>query len=293
MQFNIVDPEAAYRRLLNTPDAVQRQAIFQRELVEPFAGLVQFFGGDGLAVFGSWGMSPELFADDRREQMAAIIAALAASDAWNRAVKALEKGWAAFAAYADRIPLEAITFGLYVADMNSEHGYTGFGGIPGWIMTVYGVPDEYNLQRIEGATVHELHHNLGGAANPRNTNMMALTVGEYMIMEGLAESFAAELYGKDMVGPWVTEFDDSNLEHAKALFRDALNLTGFNTIRGYIFGDVSAERTGQPQAGVPAFAGYALGYRVVQTYLKRAGRSVVEATFVPAHEIIAQSAFFE
>jgi uncharacterized protein YjaZ len=293
MQFNIVDTEAAYCRLLDTPDAAQRQAIFRQELVEPFAGLVQFFGGDGLAAFASWGMSPEQFADGRREQMAAIIAALAAGDAWSRAVKALEQGWAAFAAYADRIPLETITFGLYVADMNSEHGYTGFGGIPGWIMTVYGVPNEYNLSRVEAATVHELHHNLGGAANPKNTNMMALTVGEYMIMEGLAESFAAELYGEDMVGPWVAEFDDSNLERTKALFRDALNLTGFNTIRGYIFGDVSAERTGLPQAGVPAFAGYALGYRVVQAYLKRAGKNVVEATFVPAQEIIAQSGFFE
>jgi uncharacterized protein YjaZ len=286
MQFNIVDTEAAYRRLLDTRDAAQRQAIFRQELVEPFAGLVQFFGGEGLAVFASWGMSPEQFADDRREQMAAILAALAAGDAWNRAVRALEKGWAAFAAYADRIPLETITFGLYVADMgNASHGYTGFGGIPGWIMTVYGAPDEYNLQRVEAATVHELHHNLRGAADPRNTNMMALTVGEYMLVEGLAETFAAELYGEDRVGPWVTEFDNSSLERTKAIFHDALTLTGFDTIRRYIFGDAAA--------GVPAFAGYALGYRVVQAYLERTGRTVVEATFVPPQEIIAESGFFD
>jgi uncharacterized protein YjaZ len=293
MQFHIVDTEAAYRRLLDTQDAAQRQAIFRQELVEPFAGLVQFLGGDGLAAFASWGMSADQFAHDRREPMAAIIAALVAGDAWNRAVKALEQGWTAFAAYAARISLETITFALCVAGMDSPPGYTGFGGIPGWIMTVYGVPDEYNLARIEAATVHELHHNLGGAANPRNTNMMTLTVAEYMIMEGLAESFAAELYGEDMVGPWVTGFDDANLERGKALFRDALNMTGFNTIRSYIFGDVSAERTELPQAGVPPFAGYALGYRVVQAYLNRAGKNVVEATFVPAHEIIAQSGFFD
>jgi uncharacterized protein YjaZ len=286
MQFNIVDTEAAYRRLLDTRDAAQRQAIFRQELVEPFAGLVQFFGGEGLAVFASWGMSPEQFADDRREQMAAILAALAAGDAWNRAVRALEKGWAAFAAYADRIPLETITFGLYVADMgNAPHGYTGFGGIPGWIMTVYGAPDEYNLQRVEAATVHELHHNLRGAANPRNTNMMALTVGEYMLVEGLAEAFAAELYGEDRVGPWVTEFDNSNLERTIAIFRDALTLTGFDTIRRYIFGDAAA--------GVPAFAGYALGYWVVHAYLERTGKTVVEATFVPPQDIITESGFFD
>ena len=56
---------------------------------------------------------------------------------------------------------------------------------------------------------------------------------------------------------------------------------------------MSTERTELPQPGVPAFAGYALGYRVVQAYLKRTGKNVVEATFVPAQEIVAQSGFFD
>jgi uncharacterized protein YjaZ len=43
---------------------------------------------------------------------------------------------------------------------------------------------------------------------------------------------------------------------------------------------------------VPPFAGYALGYQVVQAYLKRSGKKVVETFFVPAAEIIAESQFF-
>ena len=288
MNFHVVDTESAYRRLLDAPDAATREAIFRHELVEPFIGLARFFGGDGSAVFAQWGMTPEQFSEEKHEQMSAVIDALAGANAWQRAAQALETGRAAFASHADRIPLDRVIFGLFIADMSATpqaRGYTGFGGIPGWIMTVYGAPDEDNLRRVEAATVHELHHNILGASNPQAMNMMQVTVGDYMILEGLAESFAAELYGADSIGPWVTEFDDADLEHALPRFREGLGLTGFDEVRRYIFGD--------PGAGLPIYAGYALGYRVVQAYLKRAGQNVVEATFVPAQTIVAGSGFFE
>jgi uncharacterized protein YjaZ len=44
--------------------------------------------------------------------------------------------------------------------------------------------------------------------------------------------------------------------------------------------------------GVPPFAGYALGYKVVQAYLGRTGATVADATMLPAKEIIAGSGFF-
>jgi uncharacterized protein YjaZ len=288
LHFQIVDTESAYRRLLTAPDAAAREAIFSRALIEPFDGLVQFFGGDGPAVFAQWGMQPEQFARDRREEMAALIDALAAAHAWDRAVQALEKGRAAFAAYADQIPLEEVVFGLYVADMSGvpqARGYTGFGGIPGWIMTVYGTADEYNLQRVEAATVHELHHNVLGAYNGPAAGMVQGTLGDYMVGEGLAESFAAALYGADKIGPWVTEFDERKLEQTRTVFRDALGVSGFGEMRRYIFGG--------PDAGLPTYAGYAIGYRVVQAYLVRTGKGIVEATFVPAETIIRESGFFD
>jgi uncharacterized protein YjaZ len=43
---------------------------------------------------------------------------------------------------------------------------------------------------------------------------------------------------------------------------------------------------------VPAFAGYALGFRAVQEYLRRTGKSVAETTLMPAEEIIAESGYF-
>jgi uncharacterized protein YjaZ len=113
-----------------------------------------------------------------------------------------------------------------------------------------------------------------------------------MIGEGLAESFAAELYGEDKTGPWVSQFDESQLDETKAIFRDGLNRAGFDVVRGYIFGGQVAAAMGFEQVDVPPLAGYALGYRVVQAYLKRTGKKVAEATFVPAAQIIAESGFF-
>lgn len=288
MEFQVVDTASAYHRLLDTPDAATREAIYRQELVEPFAGLVQFFGGDGLASFAQWGMRPEQFAEEQREEMRALIDALAAANAWGRAVQALERGWAAFASHTDQIPLQRIIFGLYIADMSGvpqSHGYTGFGGIPGWIMTVYGSADEYNLERVEAATVHELHHNILGAYSGPGASMVRGTLADYMVGEGLAESFAGDLYGADKVGPWASELGNADVERIKATYRDGLGVTGFDEMRRYIFGD--------PAAGLPVYAGYAIGYRVVRAYLERSGKSTVEATFVPVQKIIEGSCFFD
>lgn len=295
MKFNIVDTEAVYRRLLVTPDRAEREAIFYEGLVAPFADLVKIFGGgDGMATFRQWGMSLDQFESSRRDATAAILDKLAASDAWNKAAQALEDGRAAFGPFVDRIPLETIVFGLFLSDMTGiplERGYTGFGGIPGYIMTVYGEPNEYNLYRVKGATVHEVHHNVRFSLFPFNP--MTVTVGEYMIGEGLAESFAAELYGEDVAGFYVTDFDETEFERTRHVIGSALNVTGFNEVRGYIFGDALAKHMGLPPAGVSNHAGYAIGYHLVQQYLERTGKTVAEATFVPAQEIIADSGFFE
>ncbi len=294
MHFQIVDTEAAYRRMLVAPDPASRSAIFREELAAPFAGLARVFGSDDVvAAFANWGMMPETFAPECQAEMTAVLDALAFADAWNRAARALERGRDAFTRYSERIPLESIVFGLYLADMRGvpgQRGYTGFGGIPGWIMTVYGEPDADNLARVEAATVHELHHNVMGAVFPSNPLMGS--VGAYMIGEGLAESFAAELYGEDLIGPWVTEFDDSRLDEARQLLGGALEKTGFDVVRSYIFGDEMNAYQGREAVGVPAFAGYAIGYKVLQAYLRRSGQSVAEATFVPARQIIAESRFF-
>ncbi len=295
MNFKIVGAEQVYRRLLAEPDAAAREALYRAGIVAPFAGLVGFFGSDdGLAQFAQWGMALDLFGGERRAQTATLIDNLAAQHAWEQFEQALNDAKAAFAFSAERIPLDTVQAALLVGDLSAnplDRGYTGFGGIPGWLMTIYSEANAYNLPRLKGATVHELHHNVRSVVAP--INFMQVTLAYYMIMEGLAEAFAAELYGEDVVGYYVTEFSDGAIEQARRVIGGALAVTGFNVVRGYIFGDALAETYGFPKSGVPNYAGYAIGYRVMRQWLKRTGKTVVEATFLPAEQIIAESRYFE
>lgn len=294
MDFTIVDSHAIYQRLLDAPDSAARAEIFAQELVTPFNGLTQLYGGDSISVFAQWNMSVDQFDEAHHDEKRRWLAMLAQANAWERSAAALERGKAAFAPFAERIKLDTVIFGLYLADLSNapwSRGYSGFGAMPGWIMTVYGEPTPYNLERVEALTAHELHHNILNASDMA-LNWHTTTVEQYMVMEGLAESFAVELYGEQQAGPWVTEFSDRDLEKTKAIFRDGLKRSGFNVTRTYIFGGEIADQDGVEKASVPMMAGYAIGYQVVQQYLKRIGKRVAEATFVPAEQIVAESGFF-
>lgn len=296
MEFNIIDTEAIYRRLLDTSDAAEREAIYRTELLAPFEGMFRIFGGgDPIAMARGWTLyTPEDFAGDARLAITSVLDRLAAYDAWDKTAAAIQRANAAFAPYADRIPLRQVTVALVVADARRaiplDRGYTGFGGIPGYVLVVYNDPNDYNLPRLGGAAVHELNHNVRFSAFPFNP--MAVTVGEYIVAEGLAEAFAVELYGEGVVGYYVTDFDDDELATARRVIGGALDVSGFDAVRGYIFGDTISAHMGRPKAGVPDYAGYAMGYRVVRQYLARTGKTAAEATLVPAQEIIAQSGFF-
>ncbi|OPY27842.1 MAG: hypothetical protein A4E28_01806 [Methanocella sp. PtaU1.Bin125] len=75
--------------------------------------------------------------------------------------------------------------------------------------------------------------------------------------------------------------------------KKALDLQGFDVVRSYIFGDRKAAKFGGKAVGMPDHAGYALGYFIVQAYMERTGKDIVETTFTPAAEIIRGSKFFD
>jgi len=293
MKFNILDTKSIYQRMLATHDDVEREALFRDHIVTPFDGLVHQFGGtDGVAMFRQWLMSADQFTGKKSAWANQLLDQLIHYNAWDKATQALEDANRAFLPYQNRIPLESATFALLICDVNSiplQRGYSGNGSTPGYIMTLYGDATEYSISRLQGATVHEFHHNIRFSLFPFH---MGVTVGEYIIAEGLAESFAAELYGEDKVGFYVTDFDQSRFDETKKIIGDAIHLSGFHQVRGYIFGDTLSDTMGLPKVGVPNFAGYAMGYHVVQHYLKQTGKTVAEATFASSDEIIRESQFF-
>jgi uncharacterized protein YjaZ len=223
----------------------------------------------------------------------AALDALRASDALGHCVRGLEAAAVRLDPAAHGADAERVRFALALGDPAHYDPrmdqYTGVGMIPGELLvTVF--PTAFNVPRLPAIAVHELNHNVRFRVEPWSP---ATTVGKYLVDEGVAECFAAEMYGEAMLGRWTTGLSVAEVDALRPRYREGIDVTGFNEIRGWIFGDWSAERLGHAKVGVPDFAGYAVGYRLVRAFLDRTGTSAAEATYLPWREIVGGSRFFE
>lgn len=187
---------------------------------------------------------------------------------------------------------DRLVFGAFLADpvkLAYTNGYSGFGGIPGYIQLII-YPNEDNISRIPSIIAHEFHHNIRFSYFDWDHGNVSL--GEYMVIEGLADSFASALYGEEMSGPWIASFDEEELSYSIEVIRQALNVKGFAEVSSYMYGDEVAKGQGYHPVGLSFGAGYAVGYHLVQAFLKKTGASIYDATRLTAAEIIAGSQLF-
>ena len=220
---------------------------------------------------------------------------LEAAGAADRVQEALQTADRTFAAAEVATGIDRVQVGIFPfypdnPQIARVYGYTGFGAIPGYlVLTLW--PDEYTMPRIPALAAHEFHHQVRFHHWPLWPQMR---LADYLVAEGLAESFAGSLYGAEMIHPVISSYDAAALAATKARIGAALatDAQGFDVVRGYIFGDEIATEMGLPVAGVPPFSGYALGYSVVQAYLHNTGQSAAAATLRSADDIIKESNFF-
>jgi uncharacterized protein YjaZ len=188
------------------------------------------------------------------------------------------------AAHGIALPTIRYTLALATPSLRTARdnhaAYTGFGGNPGAIMMI-ALPDDYNLPRLAAMAAHEAHHNVRLSQEPWDP--ASITVGQYIVLEGLAEAFSAEMFDEDALGPWTVMHDEATLRAHRATYRDALELLG--DPRPYMFGDWAAEEFHYEPKGLPNYIGYGMGYRVVKSYIEATGRNPTEATYVPWREI--------
>ncbi len=211
---------------------------------------------------------------------------------WQACVGAAERALETLSPGAHGLGLEPISFTLVLGSLRHldlEYGaYTG-AQQPGAAL-VMAYPNPVGTPRLPVASAHEIHHIVRFAFEPF---MPDLTLGKYLVAEGLAESFGLEIVGDEsLVGPYSDALSAEQIEGVKPRFEEALEESDFDVVRGFIFGDWAAERFHYPKQNVPDYAGYTLGFELVQAYLKRTGHSAAEATYVPWQEIVAASGYF-
>ena len=288
-----------YHKIIATADIEQRKALYRKHILQPWQPMMRMMGGmmnadsaDEFAGARAWAW----LLPDQLAETPDVLRQLEVANAWQQGQEAIDVGAARFAPYVERIGFDQVTGWLMLADSaRSDPIGRGYTGAIDWtrpsFVVQYDTPNDYNLPRLSGAVVHEMHHLIRLRLFP--WDMSKTSVADYIVLEGMAESFATSLFGEEVVGYYVTDFNEEELATAKHLIHEGLHKTGFALIRSHIFGDSIAERYRLPKIGMPDFGGYAIGYRVVQAYLQRTGKSIEEATFLPAQQIVQESGFFE
>lgn len=298
MHLEPIDALTGLRTALTAPEPEQLER-FKQDVMEP---LRPFWepplrwmpptddGGDPVLAaarrFGYY--TPDLGA----AQGLAALDLLDRANSWQGSIATLERAWDALAPEAHGIALDHIRYTLILGHPErfaGLGGFTGFGGMPGSVLVI-GWPTEANLPQLGAVAAHELHHNVRFTYEPFNPQ--AVTVGQYIVAEGLAEAFAAEQCGAATLGPYSNALTEAQVAAATPRYRDALDVSGFDVVRGYIFGDAQAGAAGYKAQGLPEFAGYTIGYRAVRAYLARTGTTAAAATYRPWREILDESRFF-
>ncbi|MEO1288999.1 MAG: DUF2268 domain-containing putative Zn-dependent protease [Chloroflexota bacterium] len=295
MKIQWIPTNEIYHAIINAQTLSEKQALYRQKVMHPWQQMMQMMSGqainpdDEFAGARAWAWHTP----DELDDIPQALTQLEVADAWQLGENALKKGVAAFADYD--LPFDTVEGWLMlgVPERNPSHeSYTGAIDFthPRFVCQ-YFEPDEHNIKALSGAVVHEFNHLVRLRVQP--WDMMTTTVSDYIIHEGIAESFATALFGEEVLGYYVTDINDADLAIAKQIISENLQMTGFNVIRGYIFGDHLAEQWGFEKIGMPNFGGYAVGFHVVQAFLKKTGMSVQEATFLPAEQIIAESGYFD
>jgi uncharacterized protein YjaZ len=286
VEIIIQDTLSLYREMLNLPEG-ERLDFFTNMLIKPFNPMLEImYRPKTPEALGSISLTG---CDSEIKEM---LEKLEKADAWNNAKRTMEAAVERFAKAGVPVP-EKVVVGIFLGDpklLAMSQGYTGVGSIPGYIQIII-APDERNLPKLNACIAHEFHHNVL-FHNAKWNFMFDVTVGKYLAVEGLAESFAASMFGEEFVGPWVTGVQGDELEASRKIISKALDVKGFMEVRKYIFG----KHPMVPEAddlGIPFCGGYAVGYHAVQAYLKETGISIEKATIIDGDDIMKSSGYFD
>lgn len=285
-----------YRKILNA-SMNKKDDIYRYEFMQQFEKKWEMYHcplkakqPGGYDVVMASGMLGYILPQKIGKKEEAYIDELADDKLWAACAASIEQSLMQFANMGIDLRVKEYLFTLALADPESPYSimcdnYSGDGGIPGYIFGSL-VPSAFTKSRMPIALAHETNHNVRFQYIKWSND---ISLGEYMICEGLAENFAVSIYGEENVGPWVSKTDEETLnEYIKPLMQSSLEVRGFEGIIAYMYGDELAKMQNYIPAGMPYCAGYACGYYMVKYYLEKTGKNIIEATILPAEEILKE-----
>lgn len=290
MTITVIDSASAMARIFDAAPDMRTDLV--REMWAPVASMYHVIPDEMDMAFvhrQNFGFDWENPSDEVREGLKELVAA----DAWGRVTQALDAGVAALTCADPSVIVPDLTVLLVLGDPTNDHflnevqGLSGFGGISGYItITVW--PTQPVLDRLEAIAVHELHHNVRYSPGGIVWNPATVTVGEHVVSEGLADTFATELYGDSGYTHFVADATRSD-DDVLAKVVTGLDVTGMQDFAGWVLGDATARLFGGSPVGLPTGAGYAAGARLVAAYVETEGTTAAQNVRTPAAEILMQA----
>lgn len=299
MNITSLRSDRIYRKVAQAQPA-EKTELFRNEMLAPFMKkweiqqipfkAVEPHGFDVITLNSMINLSPEQITDQIAPELALI-----SSDAfWIECEHAVKNSLTLFKENGVSLPVTDYLFTIQLGNKESlalqlSEGYSGDGGIPGYILGTI-IPNSYTLPRMKAALAHECNHNVRYQFIQWD---QAVTLGELVVSEGLAENYATSLCGEEMLGPWVAKTTGKTLnEQIKPAFRERLQITGFDKIAPYLYGDEIAKIQNFQPVHMPYSAGYVCGYYLIQYYLQKTGKTNFEATITPADQILGEAEGF-
>ena len=265
-------------------DMESRRAVWQGRVVDLFQPLMHVISMD-FAGMGACDFSTAY------EECRDAVEKLNQGRVVERILEALEKAFRSLQERGKfRFP-EVLHVGVFVSNGKNaihndlNHGFSGFGGIPGFITLILS-PTEYVLRSIEALAVHELHHNVRFLEVDPWPHDMQISTGKFILDEGLAEAFAAELYGEELIGPQTIGLSADALAEAEQIIWPHVREKGFQQASSFLYGDAMADTMGYPKRGLPHAAGYAVGYHWIRQYMAATGKDIFEISRQTSEEIL-------
>lgn len=300
MIITAIRSDAIYRKMKDAAPA-EKENIYRDELMKPFEFKWACVGiplkaetEGGCDVVSTAAMSGYYAPAQITQERSAEIDQISKETFWADCENSIRNTLSGFEQHGIQLPKQEYVFTVVLSDPHNPMtvmagDYCGDGGIPGYIIGSI-VPNARSLSLLPAALAHETNHNVRWQFMQWSSR---ITLADMIVSEGLAETFAATMFGEKKVGKWVRETTQEVLRQTvKPLIRANLMTSDFQTLSSCLYGDeIMALRGGQP-IGMPYCGGYACGYALIGHYLKKTGASIYEATITPTVEILKQTEDF-
>ncbi|MDD6796566.1 MAG: DUF2268 domain-containing protein [Clostridiaceae bacterium] len=296
MKVKAIRSDKIYRKMINSKEEA-REDIYRYDLMKPFEFKYKCVnvplkaevpGGVDVVsmnVMGG-GYDPKKI----NESVLAEVNRITDEEFWNSCQEAISKTLQGFEDNGIELKVKDYIFTVLLNDpknpMSAMTGdYCGDGGIPGFILGTI-IPNENSLKMLKVALTHETNHNVRWQFMKWSPN---ITLADMIVSEGIAENFAALMFGEDKIGMWVRNTSKETLNKViKPKIKENLYESDFNKVSSYLYGDEIMKMRGVAPIGMPYCAGYACGYDLIKYYLKKTGKSIFEATITSTEDIIKE-----